>query len=84
MAHLEISTVLREAGLVLSKEEAKILLPAIKHALNVEDAHIGRYQDILEGGEATDRQQTLLVKHQEKRETLRTIYMEATHLACKK
>ena len=68
MAHLEFSSVIRESGLVLTKDEAKILLPILKRAVKIERGHVEHYQDILDGGDATDRQQDLLMKHEEKEE----------------
>ena len=80
MAHLEFSSVIRESGLVLTKDEAKILLPILKRAVKIERGHVEHYQDILEGGDATDRQQDLLMKHEEKEEKLSQVLDYAQRL----
>ena len=77
MAHLEFSPVLHDTGLVLGKTESKIILPLLKRAQKRESKHIDRLLDIQESGEATERQQTQLVKHQEKFDKLTTVILSA-------
>ena len=73
MAHLEYSNVSHEACLMINKDEAKILLPFIKRCLNAEKKQEDKYQDIHDSGEATDRQETMLMKQQNKVCTLDSI-----------
>ena len=81
MAHLEYSTVLKETGLVLDKSEAKVLCPILLRARSKEFAHIDRLQDILDSGDATERQQTQLMKHEEKHRIFHKIFLKALELA---
>jgi hypothetical protein len=76
MAHIEHSTKLGYAGLVLSDNDVKVLLPIVRRALRIEQNAVYRYKDILDGGDATERQQTCLMKHMDKESALQVIVYE--------
>ena len=57
MAHIEHSFLLGDNGLMLSKDDAKILFTVAKKALSSAEKMYDKYQDILDGGEATDKEQ---------------------------
>ena len=80
MAHLEYSTVLKETGLVLDKSEAEVLIPILLRARSKESAHVERLQDILDSGDATERQQTQLMRHEEKHRIFHKTFLEALRL----
>ena len=77
MAHLEFSPVIHDTGLVLTKEEAKVLIRLLFFGRSRESRHIRRLQDIQDSGEATEKQQTQLMKHQEKERIIQTILVQA-------
>lgn len=62
MAHIEHSFLLGDNGLMLSKNDAKIILPIVKKALASAERNYEKYQDIVYGGDATERQQDKLVE----------------------
>jgi hypothetical protein len=76
MSHFEHSTKLGYAGLVLSDNDVKVLLPIVRRALRIEQNAVDRYKDILDGGDATERQQTCLMKHMEQESALQVIFDE--------
>ena len=47
---------------MLSKNDAKIILPIVRKALVTADKKFEKYQDIVDGGEATERQYDKLVE----------------------
>ena len=77
MAHLEYSNVSHESVLVLSKDEVKRMLPFFKRCLKKERKFVERYQDIHESGEATERQENQLLKHQDNASTMESIIHQA-------
>ena len=50
----------------LTKREARLILPYIRNAARHAENMVEHYQDILESGEATDRQTTALVQWEDK------------------
>ena len=76
MSHFEHSTKLGYAALVLSDNDVKVLLPIVRRALRIEQNAVDRYKDILDGGDATERQQTCLMKHMEQESALQVIVDE--------
>ena len=80
MAHLEYSNVSNEAVLVLGKDEVKRMLPLFKRFLKAEKKLEEKYQDIHEGGDATERQENKLVKHQENVSSIESIIKESERL----
>ena len=81
MAHLEYSPITHEAGLVIDRDEAKLLIPFLKRCLKKEKKLEMKYQDIQDSGEATERQQTTLMKHQQVVIQLECIIEQAGQLA---
>lgn len=57
----------------LTEKEAKMILPYIRKAAKHADEMTNYYQDLLDSGEATDRQTTALNQWQEKSEVLNNI-----------
>ncbi len=54
-----------ETTVCITKEECKALLPLFKKAHKHIKQKYGKYEDIHEGGEATERQETLRTKYEE-------------------
>ena len=74
MSHFEHSTKLGYAGLVLNNYDVELLLPIVRRALRKEQKAVDHFTDIMDGGEATEYQQTCLMKHQDKESDLLGIY----------
>lgn len=84
MAHIEHSVKLQEACVALSKSDCAFLIPYLKKSLQKEEKLVEKYQGILEGGEATDRQTTALNKHTDRAETMAAIVYEVEYLTSKR
>lgn len=54
----------------LTEKEVKMILPYIRKAAKHADEMVNHYQDILDSGEATDRQTTALSQWEQKSEAL--------------
>ena len=80
MAHLEYSNVSHESVLVLSKDEVKRMLPFFKRCLKTERKLLERYQDIHESGEATERQENKLMKHEDNVLIMESVIQQAEQL----
>ena len=80
MAHLEYSNVSHESVLVLSKDEVKRMLPFFKRCLKAERKLLERYQDIHESGEATERQENKLMKHEDNVLIMESVIQQAEQL----
>lgn len=59
--------------LCLTMEECEQLLPDMEAALKKSEKRYEKYRDIHEGGEATTRQQDLMVDAESKMETLESV-----------
>ena len=70
MAHIEYSNIIHGAFLALSKDEAKMIIPLLRRRLVAEQRMVEKFQDILESGDASERQQTLLMQHEERVEMI--------------
>lgn len=81
MAHIEHSVRLQTAGVVLSRTDCAFLLPFLKKNLQKENAMVDKYQGILDGGEATERQTDLLFKYRDRVEHMEAIIHEVEFLA---
>lgn len=81
MAHIEHSVILQRSGVVLSRTDCAFLLPFLKKNLQKENAMVDKYEDILEGGEATERQTDLLLKYRGRVEHMEAIIHEVEFLA---
>lgn len=64
MAYFEYSPESRETMLNLNRKEVKLLLPDIRKRAEHYAALAEKWRDIIEGPDATSRQQTLAVKYQ--------------------
>lgn len=82
MAHIEHSVKLQTAGLVLSESDCKAIAPILRRAKKHADALAEKYKDIIAGGEATDRQQTLAWKYDTNAEML-SIILDEVEFMCK-
>ena len=60
-------------GVFLDKDDVAILLPYVKKQAEKCEAKYDYYRDIHEGGEATERQVTLMTNWEEKMEHWRTL-----------
>ena len=65
MAYFEYSPASRESMLNLNRKEVKRLLPSFRKLAKHYDALAEKWRDIIEGPEATSRQQTLAMKYQD-------------------
>ena len=73
MANIEFSPTLAQSVICLTKDEARLIEPIIRAAKKHEQALADKYQDIIDGGYATDRQTSLQAKHDEKAQSLRSL-----------
>ena len=73
MAEIEYSHLLEGYTICLTKDEARLIEPIIEAREKREQAMADKYQDIIDGGDATDRQTTLQEKHDENARTLRAL-----------
>ncbi len=64
MAYFEYSPASRESMLNLNRNEVKQLLPSFRKSAKHYADLAEKWQDIIEGPEATSRQQTLAMKYQ--------------------
>lgn len=62
-----------ETTVCMTKEECRILLPFFKDAHKKIKQKFDKYEDIHEGGEATERQENLLAKYEEELERIESI-----------
>lgn len=69
-----------ELTVCMTKEECEILLPFFREALKKVKQKYNKYQDIHEGGEATKRQENMLLKYTEKLEHLESIMLDINSL----
>ena len=77
MAHIEPvrigKTPFWDSTLCLTMEECEQLLPDMEVALKKSEKRYEKYRDIHEGGEATTRQQDLMVDAESKMKTLKSV-----------
>ena len=77
MAHIEAVRIGRtcfwDSVLCLTMEECERLLPDMEAALKKSEKRYEKYRDIHEGGEATTRQQDLMVDAENKMKTLTSV-----------
>ena len=73
MAEIEYSPAIHETALVLRKSEAEMIYPILYRELKKQKRYVETYQDIQDSGEATELQQTLLMKHSLRYSTLDNI-----------
>lgn len=77
MAHIEPvrigKTPFWDSTLCLTMEECEQLLPDMEAALKKSEKRYEKYRDIHEGGEATTRQQDLMVDAESKMKTLKSV-----------
>lgn len=77
MAHIESIRIGRtcfwETALCLTMEECEQLLPDMEAALKKSEKRYEKYRDIHEGGEATTRQQDLMIDAESKMKTLTAV-----------
>lgn len=77
MAHIEPvrigKTPFWDSTLCLTMEECEQLLPDLEAALKKSEKRYEKYKDIHEGGEATTRQQDLLIDAESKMKTLTAV-----------
>ena len=66
--------------LCLTSEDCKLLLPAFEKRLKEAEKKFEKYHDIHQGGEATEKQQDLMVKYEEEMETMRMVVKVAKEL----
>lgn len=69
-----------ETTVCLTKNECKILLPYFQKAYKNVQMKFNVYQDIHEGGEATERQENLLAKYEEQLNSLENILSSINEL----
>jgi len=62
-----------EITVCITKEECKVLLPFLKHAHKKVKQKYDKYQDIHEGGDATERQENMRMKYIDELEGLDSI-----------
>ena len=74
MAAIEHSIILHEAAVMLSADECRLLEPVIGREISRVRKHFENLKDILDGGEATERQQTLCMLSEERLEALLRIH----------
>lgn len=77
MAHIELvrigKTPFWDSTLCLTMEECEQLLPDMEASLKKSEKRYEKYRDIHEGGEATTRQQDLMVDAESKMKTLKSV-----------
>lgn len=77
MAHIEAVRIGRtcfwDSVLCLTMEKCELLLPDMEAALKKSEKRYEKYRDIHEGGEATTRQQDLMVDAENKMNTLTSV-----------
>ena len=77
MAHIEPvrigNTPFWDSTLCLTQEECEQLLPDLEAALKKSEKRYEKYKDIHEGGEATTRQEDLLIDAESKMKTLTAV-----------
>ena len=66
--------------LCLTSEDCKLLLPAFEKRLKEAEKKFEKYNDIHQGGEATEKQEDLLVKCEDEMETMRVVVHVAKEL----
>lgn len=59
--------------LCLSASECKSLLPVVEKVLSKAEKRYEHFRDVMEGGEATTRQQTLYMEAEENKENLESM-----------
>lgn len=69
-----------EITVCITKEECKLLLPFFREAHKKVKQKYNKYQDIHEGGEATERQENMLLKYTEELEHLESILLDINNL----
>ena len=62
-----------EITVCMTKEECKILLPFFQKAYKNVKSKYEKYNDIHNGGEATEREENLLIKYSEQLERLESV-----------
>lgn len=62
-----------EITVCMTKEECKILRPFFKKAYKDAKSKYEKYNDIHDGGEATEREENLLMKYSEQLESLESV-----------
>lgn len=62
-----------ELTLCLTPQDCKLLLPAFEKRLKEAEKKFEKYYDIHQGGEATEKQEDLLVKYEDEMETMRVV-----------
>lgn len=66
--------------LCLTAEECKLLLPLFENRLKEAGKKFEKYNDIHQSGEATERQQDLLMKYEEEMNALESVVASAKEL----
>lgn len=66
--------------LCLTPQDCKLLLPAFEKRLKEAEKKFEKYYDIHQGGEATEKQEDLLVKYEDEMETMRVVVHVAKEL----
>ena len=69
-----------ELTLCLTSEDCKLLLPAFEKRLKEAEKKFEKYNDIHQGGEATEKQEDLLVKYEDEMDTMRVVVHVAKEL----
>lgn len=69
-----------ELTLCLTAKECRLLLPLMNRALKSAEKRREKYRDILEGGEATTRQQDCFFDADDKVDTLKSVIAESEEL----
>lgn len=69
-----------EVTLCLTPQDCKLLLPAFEKRLKEAEKKFEKYYDIHQGGEATEKQEDLLVKYEDEMETMRVVVHVAKEL----
>ena len=63
-----------QAVVCLDKDDCALIEGAVRRQLGIIEKRVERHRDIIEGGEATNRQQTVYMNAVDKLESLREIY----------
>ena len=66
--------------LCLTADECKLLLPLFEKRLKEAEKKFEKYNDIHQGGEATERQEDLMMKYEEEMETMQQVVCAAKEL----
>lgn len=66
--------------LCLTSEDCKLLLPAFEKRLKEAEKKFEKYNDIHQGGEATEKQKDLMVKYEDEMDTMRVVVHVAKEL----